>query len=39
MPDRLAHDYGNVDLDILREVLEERLPRLLSSIEEILGTS
>lgn len=39
MRDWLAHDYGNVDLDILREVLEERLPRLLSSIEEILGTS
>lgn len=39
MRDRLAHDYGNVDLDILREVLEERLPRLLSSIEEILGSS
>jgi uncharacterized protein with HEPN domain len=38
MRDRLAHDYGHVDLDIMREVLEERLPRLLSSIEEILGS-
>jgi|SRR2546421_6430103 len=37
MRDRLAHDYGNVDLDILGEVVGDRLPRLVRSINGILG--
>jgi uncharacterized protein with HEPN domain len=37
MRDHLAHEYGNVDLDILAEVVDHRLPRLVSSIDEILA--
>ena len=37
MRDHLAHDYGNVDLDILGEVVDDRLPRLVSSIDGILA--
>ena len=37
MRDHLAHDYGNVDLDILGEVVDEHLPRLVSSIDRILS--
>ena len=36
MRDRLAHDYGNVDLDILDEVVTTYLPRLVRSIDRIL---
>lgn len=28
MRDRLAHDYGNVDVEILREIVKVYLPRL-----------
>jgi uncharacterized protein with HEPN domain len=35
--DRLARDYGNVDLEILGEVVTEELPRLVHSIDLILG--
>lgn len=37
MRDRLAHDYGNVDLEILREVMEDHLPRLVRAIDRILA--
>ena len=37
MRDRLAHDYGNVDLDILGEVVDDHLPRLVTSIDRILA--
>lgn len=38
MRDRLAHDYVNVDLDILREVIHDHLPRLVRAIDRILST-
>jgi len=37
MRDRLAHDYGNVDVAILVEIVELYLPRLVRSIDQILG--
>jgi uncharacterized protein with HEPN domain len=37
MRDRLAHDYGNVDLQILREVIKDHLPRLVRAIDRILA--
>jgi len=37
MRDRLVHDYGNVDLDILGDVVDERLPRLVAWIDRILA--
>lgn len=37
MRDRLAHDYGNVDVAILREIVEHYLPRLVRSIDQIMG--
>lgn len=37
MRDRLAHDYANVDLDILHEVVEEHLPRLVQAIDRIVS--
>lgn len=37
MRDRLAHDYGNVDLEILREVMQDHLPRLVRAIDRILA--
>lgn len=37
MRDRLAHDYGNVDVAILLEIVERYLPRLVRSINQILG--
>ena len=37
MRDRLAHDYGNVDLEILGEVVTTYLPRLVRAIDRILG--
>lgn len=36
MRDRLAHDYGNVDLEILGEVVDHYLRRLVTTIDEIL---
>lgn len=38
MRDRLAHDYGNVDLKILGEVVDRDLPKLVRSINRVLGT-
>lgn len=37
MRDRLAHEYGNVDLEILGEVVTDYLPRLVRSIDRILA--
>jgi uncharacterized protein with HEPN domain len=37
MRDRLAHDYANVDLDVLAEVVDDHLPRLIHAIDRILG--
>lgn len=37
MRDRLAHDYGNVDLEILDEVVTTQLPGLVRAIDQILG--
>jgi uncharacterized protein with HEPN domain len=37
MRDRLVHDYGNVDLDILGEVVDERLPLLVAGIDKVLA--
>ncbi len=37
MRDRLAHDYGNVDVEILREIVDVYLPRLVGSIDRIVG--
>jgi len=37
MRDRLAHDYANVDVEILAEVVEDHLPRLVSAIDRILA--
>src|SRR5688572_11870559 len=36
MSDRLAHDHGNVDLDILGEVVDQYLPQLIQAIDHIL---
>ena len=36
MRDRLAHDYGNVDLEILGEVVTAYLPQLIRAIDRIL---
>jgi uncharacterized protein with HEPN domain len=38
MRDRLAHDYGNVDLNILGEVVDKDLHLLVRSIDRVLGT-
>lgn len=37
MRDRLAHDYANIDVDIVGEVVDEHLPRLIGAIDRILG--
>jgi len=33
----LAHDYENVDLDILREVVAEQLPALRAAVARVLS--
>lgn len=37
MRDRLAHDYGNVDLDILDDVIDVHLLGLITTIDGILA--
>lgn len=37
MRDRLAHDCGGVDVEILREIVEVYLPRLVASIDDAIG--
>lgn len=37
MRDRLAHDYGNVDIEILGEVVVTYLPQLVRTIDRVLG--
>jgi uncharacterized protein with HEPN domain len=39
MRDRLVHDYGSVDLDVLCDVVERHLPALVASIDRILPPS
>lgn len=36
MRDRLAHDYANIDLDLLGEIVDDHLPRLIDAIDRIL---
>lgn len=38
MRDRLVHDYDKVDVEILRHVVQEDLPRLIDAIDGILAT-
>jgi uncharacterized protein with HEPN domain len=38
MRDHLVHDYGRVDLDVLSEVVDEHLPRLVATVGRILGS-
>lgn len=37
MRDRLAYDYGYVDIEILAEVVETYLPRLVRTIDQLIG--
>jgi uncharacterized protein with HEPN domain len=37
MRDRLVHDYGQLDLVILEEVVGNHLPALIAGIDKILG--
>ncbi len=36
MRDRLVHDYDQLDLDVLRAVIDEHLPRLIATIGRLL---
>ncbi len=35
MRDRLVHDYDQLDLDVLRAVIEGHLPRLIATIQAL----
>lgn len=37
MRDRLVHDYFGVDLDIVWDVLQTKIPQLREDVERILG--
>ncbi len=39
MRDRLVHDYFGVDLDIVWDVLQTKIPRLRDEVRRILGAS
>ena len=39
MRDRLVHDYFGVDLDIVWDVLQTKIPRLRDEVRRILGES
>jgi uncharacterized protein with HEPN domain len=39
MRDRLVHDYFGVDLDIVWDVLQTKIPRLRDAVRRILGAS
>jgi len=39
MRDRLVHDYFGVDLDIVWDVLQTKVPRLRADIARMLGAS
>ena len=36
---RLAHDYENLDVVVLADVVENYLPRLIGAVNEALGAS
>lgn len=36
MRDRLVHDYDRLDVEIIRNVVQEHLPRLIGAIDRIL---
>jgi uncharacterized protein with HEPN domain len=36
MRHRVVHDYGNINYDIVRQVLDEKLPQLLRQLDAIL---
>ena len=38
MRDRLIHDYFGVDLDLVWDVIQEKIPPLRRQIERILAT-
>jgi uncharacterized protein with HEPN domain len=38
MRDRLIHDYFGVDLDLVWDVIQEKIPMLRGQIERILTT-
>ncbi len=33
----LAHGYGSLDLDVLADIVESKLPALLTAVEDALG--
>ena len=37
MRDRLVHDYFGVDLDIVWDVVQTKIPRLRTELQRILG--
>ncbi len=37
--DHLVHDYGHLDLDVLRDVVEAKLPALLVALDVVDGGS
>lgn len=39
MRDRLAHDYGRLDVDLLADVTKNDLPALIRAIETALGAN
>ena len=39
MRDRLVHDYFGIDLDIVWDVLQTKIPRLRDEVRRILGAS
>ena len=39
MRDRLIHDYFGVDLDLVWEVIQERIPALERQLKRMLGTT
>ena len=39
MRDRLIHDYFGVDLDLVWEVIREKIPTLRRQIDAILATA
>lgn len=38
MREVLAHDYGRIDLDLLADVVENDLPKLIEEIEAAMGS-
>ena len=34
---RIFHDYGNVDVDVAIDIVENDLPKLIATITDVLG--